>query len=129
MVKLPDRAIDSHHRQQGKREHSKAVSLPKKARLISTPLAAELSNRINSQYSTIIQFFDPSFNSQQSTVNNNSDATGIDMTSSLNIYRLNPLNPVDGSLPFFLLLSTSQLPITKLKNDSPTFNPLDSSLV
>ena|GEM_PF-2985564 len=28
----------------------------------------------------IIQFFDPSFNSQQSTVNNNSGATGIDMT-------------------------------------------------
>jgi hypothetical protein len=79
MVKLPDRAIDSHHRQQGKKEHSQAVSLPKKARLISTPLASELSNRITTKYSTIIQFFDPSFNSQQSTVNNNSGASGIDI--------------------------------------------------
>jgi hypothetical protein len=49
-------------------------------RLISTPLESELSNRINSQYSTIIQFFDPPVNSQQSTVNNNSGATGIDIT-------------------------------------------------
>ena len=29
------------------------------------------------------QFFDPSFNSQQSTVNNNSGATGIDITSGV----------------------------------------------
>ncbi|MEG5042279.1 MULTISPECIES: hypothetical protein [unclassified Microcoleus] len=41
-----------------------------------------MKNRINSQYSTIIQFFDPSFNSQQSTVNNNSGATGIDIKST-----------------------------------------------
>jgi hypothetical protein len=37
-------------------------------RFISTPLESELSNRINSQYSTIIQFFDPPVNSQQSTI-------------------------------------------------------------
>jgi S23 ribosomal protein. len=48
--------------------------------IISTPLASELSNRITSQYSTIIQFFDPPVNSQLSTVNNNSGATGIDIT-------------------------------------------------
>ncbi|WP_172184960.1 hypothetical protein [Microcoleus asticus] len=33
MVKLPDRAIDPNHRQQGKRGHGNAVSLPKKERL------------------------------------------------------------------------------------------------
>ncbi len=33
--------------------------------------------------STIIQFFDPPVNSQQSTVNNNSGATGIDMSDAV----------------------------------------------
>src|SRR4028119_442910 len=55
-------------------------NVPIQSRVISTPLPSELSNRINSQYSTIIQFFDPPVNSQQSTVNNNSGATGIDIT-------------------------------------------------
>src|SRR4028119_2012370 len=43
-------------------------NVPIQSRVISTPLPSELSNRINSQYSTIIQFFDPPVNSQQSTI-------------------------------------------------------------